>query len=80
MIEVAFQKKKGLTVAAMTSSQKIYKQLCDFRAGIESNISELKRAYGLRRSLWRWLQGFMADVWSSIVSYNLVRIARLNSS
>jgi IS5 family transposase len=77
--EVAFQKKKGLTVEAMTSSQKIYKQLCDFRAGIESNISELKRAYGLRRSLWHGLQGFMADVWSSIVSYNLVRIARLSS-
>jgi IS5 family transposase len=78
--EAAFQKKKGLTVEAMTSSQKIYKQLCDFRAGIESNISELKRAYGLKRSLWRGLQGFMADVWSSIVSYNLVRITRLNSS
>ncbi len=78
--EVAFQKKKGLTVEAMTSSQKIYKQLCDFRAGIESNISELKRAYGLKRSLWRGLKGFMADVWSAIVSYNLVRIVRLNSS
>ena len=78
--EVAFQKKKGLTVKAMTSSQKIYKQLCDFRAGIESNISELKRAYGLRRSLWRGIQGFMADVWSSIVGYNLVRIARLSSA
>jgi transposase, IS5 family len=78
--EVAFQKKKGLTIDAMTSSQKVYKQLCDFRAGIEGNISELKRAYGLRRSLWRGLQGFMADVWSSVVSYNLVRIARLNST
>jgi len=78
--EVAFQKKKGLTVEAMTSSQKIYKQLCDFRAGIEGNISELKRTYGLSRSVWRGLQGFMADVWSSIFSYNLVRIARLNSS
>jgi IS5 family transposase len=78
--EVAFQKKKGLTIDAMTSSQKVYKQLCDFRAGSEGNISELKRAYGLRRILWRGLQGFMADVWSSIVSYNLVRIARLNST
>ena len=45
--EVAFQ--KGLTIDAMTSSRKVYKQLCDFRAGIESNISELKRAYGLTR-------------------------------
>jgi transposase, IS5 family len=78
--EVAVQKKQGLAVEAMTSSQKGYKQLCDFRAGIESSISELKRAYGLRPSLWRGLQGFMADLWSSIVSYNLVRIARLNST
>ena len=78
--EVAFQKKKGLTVEAMTSSQKIYKQLCDFRAGIESNISELKRAYGLKRALWRGLEGFKACVWSAICSYNLVRMARLNTT
>jgi IS5 family transposase len=61
--EVAFQKKKGLTIEAMTSWRTVYKQLCDFRAGIESNISELKRAYGLTRSLWRGLHGFMVDVW-----------------
>lgn len=78
--EVAFQKKKGLSVAAMTSSEKVYRKLCDFRAGIEGNISELKRAYGLSRSLWRGLQGFMASVWSGIVSYNLVRIARLTAT
>ncbi len=80
MSEFAFQKKKGLTIEAMTSSRKVYKQLCDFRAGIESNISELKRAYGLTRSLWRGLHGFMADVWSSIGGYNLVRMARLSSA
>jgi IS5 family transposase len=77
--EVAFQKKKGLTVEAMTSSQKVYEQLCDFRAGIESNISELKRAYGLKRAVWRGLEGFKACVWSAICSYNLVRMARLNT-
>jgi len=78
--EVAFQKKKGLSVAAMTSSEKVYKKLCDFRAGIEGNISELKRAYGLKRAFWRGLDGFKACVWSAICSYNLVRIARLNST
>ena len=75
--EVAFQKKKGLTIEAMTSTPAIYQHLCDFRAGIESNISELKRVYGLRRSLWRGLKGFMAEVWSAIFSYNLVKMARL---
>lgn len=78
--EVAFQKKKGLSVEAMTSSEKVYRKLCDFRAGIEGNISELKRAYGLSRSFWRGLKGFMASVWSGIVSYNLVRIARLTAT
>ena len=75
--EVAFQKKKGLTIEAMTSTPAIYQRLCDFRAGIESNISELKRVYGLKRSLWRGLKGFMAEVWSAIFSYNLVKMARL---
>lgn len=78
--EVTFQKKKGLTITAMASTEKVYRKLCDFRAGIEGNISELKRAYGLSRSYWRGLPGFMASVWSGIVSYNLVRIARLTAT
>ena len=78
--DAAFQKKKGLTVEAMASSEEIYKQLCDFRAGIESNISELKRAYGLKRALWRGLEGFKACIWSAICSYNLVKMARLNTT
>lgn len=80
LMEVAFQKKKGLSITAMASSEKVYRKLCDFRAGIEGNISELKRTYGLKRSLWRGLPGFMANVWSGIVSYNLVRIARLTAT
>ena len=67
----------GLAVAAMTSTPGLYHSLCDFRAGVESNISELKRAYGLKRSLWRGLKDFMAEVWSAIFSYNLVKMARL---
>ena len=78
--EVVFQKKKGLTIEAMSSSKRVYKKLCDFRAGVESNVSELKRAYGLKRALWRGLEGFKACVWSAICSYNLVRMARLNTT
>lgn len=77
--EVAFQKKKGLLVEAMTSTHRVYEELCHFRAGIESNISELKRAYGLGRCLWRGLEGFKSCVWSAICGYNLVKIARLNT-
>ncbi len=75
--DVAFQKKKGLSIEAMASSEDRYKELCNFRAGIESNISELKRAYGLGRALWKGLEGFKACVWSAIGCYNLVKIARL---
>jgi IS5 family transposase len=76
--EIAFQKKRGLAIEAMTSTRAIYRRLCDFRAGIEGNISELKRVFGLDRSRWKGEDGFSACVWSGICSYNLVRLARLN--
>ncbi|MBR9910640.1 MAG: ISNCY family transposase [Gammaproteobacteria bacterium] len=75
--DVAFQKKKGLTIEAMASDEDRYRELCNFRAGIESNISELKRAYGLTRALWKGLEGFKACVWSAIGCYNLVKLVRL---
>jgi IS5 family transposase len=52
-------------------------RLRNFRAGIEAGISCLKRAYGLARSTWRGLEHFKAYVWSSVVAYNLVLLARL---
>lgn len=78
--EVAFQKRKNLPIAAMTSSEALYKKLCDFRSGIESNISELKRAYGLKRVSWRGRDKFSACVWLAICSYNLVRMARFSTA
>jgi IS5 family transposase len=53
------------------------RKLGNFRAGIESDISCLKRAYGLARCLWRGLDHFAAYVWSSAVAYNLALFARL---
>jgi len=49
----------------------------NFRAGIEADISCLKRAYGLARCTWRGLDHFRAYVWSSVVAYNLALFARL---
>ena len=46
-------------------------------AGIEANISVLKRAFGLRRCNWSGWEGFQQYVWSSVVSYNLLVLARL---
>jgi transposase, IS5 family len=45
--DVSFSKRKGLSVLDMVRSSWVYKKLRNFRAGIEANISVLKRAFGL---------------------------------
>ena len=76
--DVAFHKKRALTIDAMVQSRWVYRKLKNFRAGIEANISCLKRAFGLARCTWRGLDHFKAYVWSSVVAYNLTLFARLN--
>ena len=78
--DVAFHKKAGLRIADMVKSNWVYRKLRNFRAGIESDISCLKRAYGLARCLWRGLDHFTAYVWSSVVAYNLAVFARLRQT
>ncbi len=75
--DVAFHKKAGLRIKDMVKSNWVYRKLRNFRAGIESDISCLKRAYGLARCIWRGLDHFRAYVWSSVVAYNLALFARL---
>ncbi len=75
--DLAFHKKAGLRVMDMVKSNWVYRKLRNFRAGIESDISCLKRAYGLARCVWRGLDHFRAYVWSSVVAYNLALFARL---
>lgn len=72
---VGLPRKRGMTVEDMTGSDWLYKTLKRFRAGIEGNISTLKRTFGLSRCLWRGLEGFKAYVLSSIFAYNLGRYA-----
>ena len=74
---VVFNKNVGLSYHAMGVKRKTFKALSDFRAGIEGNISELKRAYGVAKAKWKGLDGFKAFVWSSVLSYNLLRMAKL---
>lgn len=78
--DVAFHKKRGLNIEDMVKSQWVYRQLKNFRAGIEANISCLKRAYGLTRCLWQGFEKFKAYVWSSVVAYNLSVFARFVST
>jgi len=75
--DVAFHKKRGLTVDAMAASPWVYRKLRNFRAGIEAGISCLKRAYGLARCTWKSLAHFKAYVWASVVAHNLALLARL---
>jgi len=74
--DVMFSKKRGLKVSDMTKSTWVYKQLRNFRAGIEGMISFLKRSLGLTRCTWRGLQSFKAYAWSSLVTANLLLMAR----
>lgn len=74
---VVFNKNVGLSYHDMGVKKKTYKALSDFRAGVEGNISELKRVYGAAKAKWKGLEGFQAFVWSSALSYNLSRMARL---
>ncbi|MCL2649332.1 MAG: ISNCY family transposase [Phycisphaerales bacterium] len=78
--DMAFHKKCHLSVEDMCESEAVYNTLRNFRAGIEANISCLKRAYGLSRCNWRGLRHFQAYVWSAAVAYNLATLARLCTS
>ena len=76
---VAFHKKAGVTLSRMGIKEKTLRKLRDFRAGIEGNISQLKRAFGGGKALWKGERGYMAYVWASVISYNLTRWVRLDS-
>jgi len=75
--DVAFAKKKGLAVLEMVKSHWVYKKLRNFRAGIEANISRLKRSFGFSCCDWTGWAGFKQYIWSAIVSYNLLVLAQL---
>jgi IS5 family transposase len=74
--DVCFAKKRGLEVEDMCRSQWVYDRLRRFRAGIESGISWVKRCFGMTRCTWKGLRSFKSYVWASIVSANLLTLAR----
>lgn len=75
--DIAFHKRRGISVEDMCKSNWVYKQLIRFRAGIEGNISLLKRVFGLDRCDWKGWDGFQKYVLSAVVTYNLVKLSRL---
>ncbi|HXI13506.1 MAG TPA: transposase [Thermoanaerobaculia bacterium] len=74
--DVAFTKARNLTIPDMARSTWVYRKLRDFRAGIEATISFLKRSFGLDRCTWKSFGSFKSYVWSSVLSFNLLVIAR----
>jgi transposase, IS5 family len=73
---VMFHKKRGMKVEEMVKSSWVFKRLQRFRAGIEGNISFLKRCFGLDRCTWRGLESFKAYTQASVLSANLLVLAR----
>jgi len=74
--DVCFAKKRSLQVEDMCRSHWVYNRLRRFRAGIESGISWVKRCFGMARCTWKGLRSFKSYVWASIVSANLLTLAR----
>jgi IS5 family transposase len=74
--DVAFSKRGSLEITEMVKSSWVYRRLRDFRAGVEGTISFLKRAFGLDRCTWSGLASFEAYVYGSVLTCNLLVVAR----
>ncbi len=74
--DVVFSKSKGITIPEMASDEATFRMLRHFRAGIEATISYLKRCVGWTRCAWRSLRSFTAYAWASVVTANLLLLAR----
>ncbi len=55
---VVFHKPVGISLQAMGVKNKTFEALRHFRAGVEGNISELKRVFGAGKSTWTGHDGF----------------------
>lgn len=74
--DVVFSKSPGIGILDMVKNSWAYRQLKRFRAGIESNISFLKRSFGWSRCTWRSLRSFKAYTFTSVVAANLLTLSR----
>ena len=74
--DVCFAKRRGLALLDMVKSSWVCRKLKRFRAGIESVISLLKRAFGLARCTWKGDTGFVAYVRLGVLTANLLLLAR----
>ena len=54
-----------------------YRFMQKFRAGVEANISHLKRSFGLRKCNWKGARNFESGVLSAIAVYNILKLSKL---
>lgn len=76
VLDVVFTKSKGIDRCEMTDNEATFRHLRNFRAGIEATISVLKRCFGWTRCVLRSLRSFQAYTWASVVTANLLLLAR----
>jgi|TARA_B100002003_G_scaffold243826_1_gene268890 IS5 family transposase len=74
--DVCFSKRRGIEITDMVKSAWVFKKLKRFRAGVEGCISWLKRCFGMDRCRWRGLTSFHSYAWASVVTCNLLILAR----
>ncbi len=74
--DVGFSKPCGMRITEMVKSISVFRQLRHFRAGIEAGISFLKRSFGLDRCTWSGFASFRAYVGGSVLTCNLLILAR----
>ena len=72
----AFAKKGAVDVLAGMRTPDAHKRLGRFRTGVEGIISFTKRCFGLDRCNWRGYRSFHSYAWLSVVSANLLLLAR----
>ncbi len=74
--DVCFPKTCNMKVTDLVKSSWVYKNLLNWRAGIEAVISFLKRSFGLGTVTWSGFDGYKKYIRSGITCYNLVVLAR----
>jgi IS5 family transposase len=74
--DVVFTKAKGLKIKDMVDCVEDYESLRCFRTGVERAIGFLKQSFGLDCCPWSGLPSFKAYVWTSVLSANLLVLAR----
>ncbi len=72
---IVFNKVVG-SLQNITSSVNMQTRLKKWRSGIEADISNLKRGFGLRRCAWKGDAHFQAKVVWSVIAYNLRVMSR----